>query len=97
MHQNLEQLLTQRILLRKDRALKTRHPTTRFSEKVKNYLQTICVSCEQTGSRPDFVELSEELRKVTSENGEKLFLRSEWFSPAQIRCYFTQFLFKIKS
>lgn len=68
-----------------------------FLETVKNYLQSICVSCEQTGTRPDFVALSEELRKVTSENGEKLFLRSEWLSPAQIRGYFAQFLFKIKS
>ena len=53
------------------------------------------MSCEQTGNRPDFVVLSEELRKVTDEKGEKLFNKSEWLSPAQIKGCFAQFLSNI--
>ena len=67
MHQQSEQLLTQRILLRKDEWHLKRGVLQLVSQKkVKNYLQSVCVSCEQTGTRPDFVALSEELRKVTS-------------------------------
>ena len=83
-------------IMKKGWALKTRRIVPRFSEKVKKYLYSICLSCEQTGTRPDFIALSEEIRKGTNDNNEKLFEKSEWLSPTQIRGCFAQFLSKAK-
>ncbi|CAC5399407.1 unnamed protein product [Mytilus coruscus] len=66
-------------------------------DKVKTYLQEICASCEKTGSRPDFIALSEELRKATDENGHKLFTKEEWLNPPQIKGYIANIISKSKS
>ena len=66
-------------------ALKGKRLTARFSENVKKYLQNICISCEKNGTRPNYYQLSEELRKVTDENGQKMFVKKEWLTPSQIR------------
>ncbi|XP_062600965.1 uncharacterized protein LOC134262593 [Saccostrea cucullata] len=78
-------------------ALKGKRVTTRFSENVKLYLKNICISSDKTGSRPDYQSLSEELRKATDENGQKLFQKDEWLNPTQIRGYVAQFLSKSKA
>ncbi|CAC5385877.1 unnamed protein product [Mytilus coruscus] len=71
--------------------------TCSTSNKVKTYLQEICASCEKTGSRPDFIALSEELRKATDENGHKLFTTEEWLNPPQIKGYIANIISKSKS
>ncbi|XP_076085029.1 uncharacterized protein LOC143055862 [Mytilus galloprovincialis] len=78
-------------------ALKGKRLTARFSENVKKYLQNICISCEKTGTRPNYYQLSEELRKVTDENGQKMFVKKEWLTPSQIRGYVAQFISKSRA
>ncbi|CAC5384684.1 unnamed protein product [Mytilus coruscus] len=82
---------------RKGWGLKSKRANVRFSDKVKTYLQEICASCEKTGSRPDFIALSEELRKATDENGHKLFTIQEWLNPPQIKGYIANIISKSKS
>ncbi|CAG2228624.1 unnamed protein product [Mytilus edulis] len=77
--------------------LKSKRANVRFSDKVKTYLQEICASCEKTGSRPDFIALSEELRKATDENGNKLFTKQEWLNPPQIKGFIANIISKSKS
>ncbi|KAK3095239.1 hypothetical protein FSP39_012015 [Pinctada imbricata] len=77
-------------------ALKSKRQASRFSPKVKDYIKSVCVSCEKSGNRPDVYALSEELKKVTDENGQKLFKQCEWLSPNQIRGCIAQFLTKMK-
>ena len=45
------------------RALKHIKKSTRYSEKVKDYLFKICEEYDRTGKRPDSSLLSEELKK----------------------------------
>lgn len=54
----------------------------------------ICEECDRTGRRPDTVSLSEELKKVTDENDERLFKKDEWLSSSQIKGYVASFLSK---
>lgn len=54
----------------------------------------ICEECDRTGKRPDSVSLSEELKKVTDENGERLFRKDEWLSSSQIKGYVASYLSK---
>lgn len=83
--------------IKKGWALKGKRATTRFSENVKNYLKKSCISCEKTGSRPDYNSLSEELRKAIDDNGQKLFQKDECLNPSQIKRYVAQYLSKSKA
>ncbi|CAG2231896.1 unnamed protein product [Mytilus edulis] len=40
---------------------------------------------------------SEKLRKVTDENGQKMFVKKEWLTPSQIRGYVAQFISKSRA
>lgn len=60
----------------------------RFSPKVKSYLNEICFNCDKTGKRPNHFALSNELRKLCDENGDRLFKMEEWLYPTQIKSYF---------
>ena len=53
----------------------------------------ILEECERIGKRPDSVSLSEELKKVTDEHGERLFKREEWLSSSQIKGYIASYLY----
>jgi hypothetical protein len=75
-------------------ALKCRRKATRFSQQVKDYLFRILEECDRTGKRPDSASLSEELKKVTDEHGERLFKREEWLSSSQIKGYIASYLSK---
>lgn len=81
---------------RKGWALKSKRIMSRFSPKVKEYIQNVCIRCEKNGNRPDVYALSNELKKVTNENGQKLFKQCEWLSPNQIRGCIAQFLTNMK-
>ncbi|CAC5380308.1 unnamed protein product [Mytilus coruscus] len=65
-------------------AIKNKRKSTRFSLQVKDYLIQICEACDKTGKRPDCGSLSEEIKKASNENGEKLFKKEEWLSSTQI-------------
>jgi len=56
--------------------LKDKRTSVRFSEKVKTYLNKICLTCEKTGKRPDYVTLADEIRNYVM-NRENEFLRKQ--------------------
>ena len=75
-------------------ALKCTAKNARFSVKVKTYLLDIFVQCDKSGKRPNYGMLSEELKKVCDENGNRMFCPDEWLIPSQIRGVFASYLMK---
>jgi hypothetical protein len=69
-------------------ALKRRKKTSRFSEKLKNYLAALFRNGEETGKKPNPYTVSRQMRSETDEEGNRLFSPSEWLSPQQIRSFF---------
>ena len=78
-------------------ALKGKRTSVRFSEKVKTYLNKICLTCEKTGKRPDYVALADEIRKSCDEQGERVFKKAEWLNQSQLKSYMASFLIKLKT
>ncbi|CAC5425036.1 unnamed protein product [Mytilus coruscus] len=73
-------------------AIKNKRKSTRFSLQVKDYLIQICEACDKTGKRQDCGSLSEEIKKASNENGEKLFKKEEWLSSTQIKGFIASYL-----
>ncbi|CAC5416613.1 unnamed protein product [Mytilus coruscus] len=73
-------------------AIKNKRKSTRFSLQVKDYLIQICEACDKTGKRPDCGSLSEEIKKASNENGEKLFKKEERLSSTQIKGFVAFYL-----
>lgn len=73
---------------------KKKRKSTQFSLQVKDYLIQICEACDKTGKRPECGSLSEELKKASNENGEKLFKKEEWLSSKQNKGFIASSLSK---
>ena len=52
---------------------------------------------DKAGKRPDYVALSNEIRKSCDEQGERVFKKVEWLNPSQIKSYVASFLTKPKT
>lgn len=73
-------------------ALKTSKPAKRHTKNVKEYLYKIYLECDLSGKRPNFDNLSAELKTKRNENGVKMFSRDEWLAASQIRSLFANFV-----
>ncbi|KAK3107468.1 hypothetical protein FSP39_015222 [Pinctada imbricata] len=73
-------------------ALKSIKPSKRFTKNVKDYLILIYLDCKESGKRPNFDQLSKELKLSRNEDGAKTFTRDEWLSASQISSLFANFV-----
>lgn len=60
----------------------------RFTEKVKNYLTARFDLGEQTGRKADPQQVSNDMRKTTDEQNNRLFDRKEWLTKSQVQGFF---------
>lgn len=66
----------------------------RSSSNVKNYIGSIFEYYETAGKRPNFEDISKELKTKRNEYGCKEFIEDEWLSPSQIRRLFANLVRK---
>lgn len=78
-----------RLLPEKGWAMKRAKAGVRFSQDVKEFLNRIFLKGEETGQKANPSEVSSQLRKIRTPNGEKRFKRSEWLTVQQITSYFS--------
>ena len=71
-------------------ALKKAKPGVRFSEPVKEFLKGIFLKGEETGQKADPAEVASKLRSVRTQDGGKMFQRSEWLTVQQVKSYFSR-------
>ena len=62
----------------------------RFSEPVKEFLKGIFLKGKETGQKADPVEVTSKLRSVRTQDGGKMFQRSEWLTVQQVKSYFSR-------
>ena len=55
---------------------------------LRQYLTSKFEVGEQSGSKEDLRQVSQDMRKAKGENGERLFSREEWLTKAQIQGFF---------
>ena len=67
---------------------KPRGGSSRFTEKVKNYLTARFDLGEQTGRKADPQQVSSDMRKTTDEQNTRLFDRKEWLTKSQVQDVF---------
>lgn len=79
-----------RLLPEKGWAMKRAKAGVRFSQDVKEFLNRIFLKGEETGQKANPSEVSSQLRKIRTPNGEKRFKRSEWLTVQQITSYFSR-------
>ena len=71
-------------------ALKNAKPGVRFSQPVKEFLKGIFLKGEETGQKADPVKVASKLRSVRTQDGGKMFQRSEWLTVQQVKSYFSR-------
>ena len=71
-------------------ALKTARKKTMFSGEQKKYLTEQFVIGEESGKKADPKQVSQDMRKVRSESGVRLFLGKDVFSSQQVPGFFTR-------
>ena len=71
-------------------ALKTATKNTMFSEEQKKYFTEQFVTGEESGKKADPKQVSQDMRKVRSESGVRLFLGKGVFSSQQVSGFFTR-------
>ena len=69
---------------------KPRAGYSRFNEKVKNYLTIRFDLGEQTGRKADPQQVSNDMRKATDEQSNRLFDSKEWLTKSQVRGFFSR-------
>lgn len=69
---------------------KPRAGSSRFTEKVKNYLTARFDLGEQTGRKADPQQVSSDMRKTTDEQNNRLFDRKEWLTKSQVQGFFSR-------
>ena len=69
---------------------KPRTGSSKFSEKVKNYLTARFDLGEQTGRKADPQQVSNDMRKATDEQNNRLFDRKEWLTKSQVQGFFSR-------
>ena len=77
-------------------ALKAGKQTNRLSDKQKKYLNQKFNIGQQTGHKPDGAMVSHDMRFAKDNNGERLFVASEFLTDKQISSYFSRLSSKIK-
>ena len=71
-------------------ALKKAKKPTRFSERVRSFLQDTFFQGEQTGVKANPADIASKMKSLRSANGNKLFTKEEWLSTLQIARYFSR-------
>ena len=69
---------------------KQRAGSTRFPEKVKNYLTAKFDLGEQSGLKADPQQVSNDMRKARDEQNRRLFEREEWLTKSQVQGFFSR-------
>ena len=69
---------------------KPRAGGTRFSEKVKTYLNAKFEIGERTGKKADPDQVALSMRNARNEKNERLFERGEWLTKSQIKGFFSR-------
>lgn len=69
---------------------KPRAGSTRFSDKVKNYLTAKFDLGEQSGLKADPQQVSNDMRKARDEQNNRLFDRDEWLTKSQVQGFFSR-------
>ena len=64
--------------------------STRFPEKVKNYLTANFDLGEQSGLKADPQQVSNDMRKARDEQNRRLFEREEWLTKNQVQRFFSR-------
>ena len=78
------------LLPEKGWAMKRAKAGVRFPQEVKEFLNRIFLKGEETGQKANPLEVSSQLRKIRTPNGEKRFKRSEWLTVQQVTSYFSR-------
>ena len=74
--------------------LKKPKKVVRFSIEVKEFLYSIYAEGEQTGKRPSYEDISDQLKKERNNDGTKKFKANDWLTSGQIRSLFGSFTLK---
>ena len=69
---------------------KPRAGSSRFTEKVKNYLTARFDLGEQTGRKADPQQVSGYMRKTTDEQNNRLFDKKGWLTKSQVQGFFSR-------
>lgn len=69
---------------------KPRAGSSRFTEKVKNYLTARFDLGEQTRRKADPQHVSNDMRKAADEQNNRLFDRKEWLTKSQVQGFFSR-------
>lgn len=69
---------------------KPRAKGSRFNEKVRKYLIAKYDIGETTKHKCDPLQVSKDMRKALAENGDRLFVQSEWLTKTQIQGFFSR-------
>ena len=77
-------------------ALKTIKKKTKFSAEQKNYLTEQFVIGEECGKKADPKQVSQDMRRVRSQTGARLFLGKDVLSPQQLAGFFSRLAAKIR-
>ena len=77
-------------------ALKTAKKKTMFSQEQKKYLTEQFVIGEESGKKADPKQVSQDMRKVRSESGVRLFLGKDALSSQQVSGFFSRLAAKIR-
>ena len=71
-------------------ALKKAKKSTRFSERVRSFLQDTFFQGEQTGVKANPADIASKMQSLRSATGNKLFTKEEWLSAIQVARYFSR-------
>ena len=69
---------------------KPRNSGIRFSERVKQYLQSSFDLGVQTGRKADPAQVSADMRNVKTAEGQRAFSQEEWLTKVQIKWFFSR-------
>lgn len=78
-------------------ALKKPRKFARFSAKVREFLQRVFQEGEESGRKAMPIEVSQRMRSLRNEDGEKIFSPDEWLQPSQVNSYFGRLSLNSKS
>ena len=70
--------------------MKKAKKSTRFSERVRSFLQDTFFQGEQTGVKANPADIASKMKSLRSANGNKLFTKEEWLSTIQVARYFSR-------
>ena len=71
-------------------ALKKAKKSTRFSERIRSFLQDTFFQGEQTGVKANPADIASKMKILRSATGNKLFTKEEWLSTIQVARYFSR-------